>query len=175
MVTTYMTNQEALRVAQVFNSQLQLRDILWHLSDAHVATIVKIKKNECWPVDLTTIEEEDLLILKHAEAAFMINSLAGSKAITLSPGMLQSQTEGKFKVEMQRNVPMFFFGGKDESVRGEQIFSMLSSMTPWQLGNYYADAYCASTITVANIFYLTVDRTTRGRGWNHVLEDEEFT
>jgi len=157
----------------VYNTDLQLKDIMYFWQDAYFAVVASLKRWECWPVP-ATVTTEDLGLLQRAEGWFLVEYLSQANLIHVSSGDVQAQMEGKVRIEMQRNIPMFFFGGKDQSAGGDQIASLLSHMTAWQRGQYYLASYAIASTSISDSFYVVNDHTTRGFGWNHELADENF-
>ena len=168
-----MTKQRALQLAQAYNPDLQIKDILYFLEDAHYQVLAALKRWDALPLP-TDISEDDYAILQRAEGWFMVELLAQANLLHMSSGDIQSQTQGKVKIEMQRSIPMFFFGGKDQSAGGDQIASLLSHMTAWQRGQWLIASYAIASTSIDDVFIIVHDHTTRGRGWNHELEDENF-
>jgi len=170
---TYMTSAEALVVISKFNSTItDVSEIEWEWDEAYTLVVIGIKRWECWPTG--ALESADEKMLKHAEAMYLLDRLAASGTVSFTSGDISKQVQGKVQVEVQKSYPLFFFGGSDASVRGENVVSMLSRITPWQLGNFFVSSYCDAQVSYADIITLSVDRTTRGNGWYYELSDNDF-
>lgn len=113
--------------------------------------------------------------LKNAQALFMMEILQKQGKILSTTGEIQRQTQGKVTTEMQRIYPLFFFGGQDSSIRGENIASLISHMTFWQLANWIVYNWCEGDIGLDETINLVSDMTTRGAAWNVPESDDDFS
>jgi hypothetical protein len=55
----------------VYNTDLQLKDIMYFWQDAYFAVVASLKRWECWPVP-ATVTTEDLGLLQRAEGWFLV-------------------------------------------------------------------------------------------------------
>lgn len=166
---TFLSDDEALAIVQSYNDEIiSISEIEWEWQEAYYMVRLDLKLGGC--SDVSESDDEELEMLKHAEACLMLEFLARKKLINVTHGDIRKQTQGRVSVEMQQSYPLFFFGGSDSSVRGENVTSMLSHATLWQLGHMFAYMFCDAQATWDDIILLSTDRTTRGRGW-----DADFT
>jgi hypothetical protein len=109
--------------------------------------------------------------LKNAQGFFLLTILQKQGAVSAASGELRRQTQGKVTTELQPVNPLFFFGGSDTSIRGENIASLLPTMSYWQLGNWMVYTWCEGDISIDETISFSSDRTTRGASWNVVETD----
>lgn len=104
--------------------------------------------------------------LKNAQGFFLLTILQKQGVVSAASGELRRQIQGKVTTELQPVNPLFFFGGSDTSIRGENIASLLPTMSYWQLANWIVYTWCEGDISIDDSISFTSDRTTRGAYWN---------
>ena len=161
---TYMTQSEADEISLLMGGPATVNP-LW-VAISGKLTKASIKKAGCPPPP--TADEDGLL--SQAQAFFMLEMMQKNGKIQSTTGEIAKQVQGKVSTEMQRLYPLFFFGGSDDTIRGENIATLLSHMTYWQLANWMISLWCEGDIDMGDSVTLSSDTTSRGAGWQ-----DEFT
>lgn len=158
---SWVTLVEARAIAESLGAKASdITQYLHNKAEMHVNSTLWFAG--CTPEDVSDRYD----ILKHAHVLFLLEDLAKTGKLTVTTGEIKRQTQGRVTTEMQGWYPLFFFGGMDSTVRGENIATMLQHMTYWQAGAYLVNKFCDATVDIADIIQLSSDNTTRGSGWN---------
>lgn len=155
---SYLTVIEAGEFSELFGGPSTIDEKLVLMSWTMLR--MAVKNSGC---RLPAEPDEDL---KYAQFLFLLEILQKQGKILTTTGEVTMQKQGQVTTVMDVQMARFNVQASDHSIAGENLVSMFPHLTYWQQANWVVFKWCEGDIGLDETIHVSIDRTTRGAGWN---------